>query len=321
MAQPEEGLEIVDVRTIWPHEALNFTPWLANNLDLLGKELGIKLELVQMEKQVGPLSLDILAKEADKGVMVAIENQLEWTDTLHLGQLLTYATGCDAQVAIWVAPEFRHEYAEALHRLNQWTREDIQFYGVKIDAVKHAPDSCPEPRFRKVVYPGGWNKEITLPTDPPMSPVVQKFHDFFQPLIRKLIQTGFAEKAVQYFSYTGRFFPSRIHQGLGYAASLEGNNSAWVTFNIRMEVREKTKQIFDALLADQEQIEASIDADPKPAWTWFRYDTYDFSSISIRKDGSIDDPPDKLEETRAWMLDLLPRLKEVFDPRVEKILK
>ena len=53
----------------------------------------MELELVQQEKPVGPLYLDILAREANTEVMVAIENQLEWSDIGHLGQLLTYATG------------------------------------------------------------------------------------------------------------------------------------------------------------------------------------------------------------------------------------
>ena len=30
--------------------------------------------------------------------------------------------------------------------------------------------------------------------------------------------------------------------------------------------------------------------------------------------------PEKLEETRAWMLDMLPKFKEVFESRVESIL-
>ena len=45
-----------------------------------------------------------------------------------------------------------------------------------------------------------------------------------------------------------------------------------------------------------------------------------FSSISVRRDGSIDDPPEKLEETRVWMLGLLPKFKEIFDQRVAEIL-
>ena len=45
------------------------------------------------------------------------------------------------------------------------------------------------------------------------------------------------------------------------------------------------------------------------------------SQIGFSRPGSIDDSPDKLEETRAWMLDLLPKLKEVFEPRLESLLK
>ena len=45
-----------------------------------------------------------------------------------------------------------------------------------------------------------------------------------------------------------------------------------------------------------------------------------FSSISVRRDGAIHDPPEELHEIRAWMLDRLPRFKAVFEPRVEAIL-
>ena len=320
MAAPEKGIEQVDVRTMWQHEAHDFTPWLAKNLDLLGEELGMKLELVQQEKPIGPFSLDILAREAYGDVIVAIENQLEWTDFSHLGQLLTYATGCGAHVAIWVAPEFRYEHAKTLHRLNEWTRNDIRFYGVKIEVVKKTGDLPHEPRFRKVVYPGGWNKDITQPPGATMSPLAQQHYDFFQPLIAELIGMGFADKAVQRFGHTGRLFHSRLHRGVWYGASLEGENDAWVTLLIETEDNEQTKQIFDKLQADLEQIESSIAVDPSPEWRWYRYDKYTFSTISIRKDGSIHDPPEKLQETKAWMLDLLPKLREVFDPRVAKVL-
>ena len=36
------------------------------------------------------------------------------------------------RIAVWVAPEFLYEHAEALHRLNKWTREGLRFYGVKV---------------------------------------------------------------------------------------------------------------------------------------------------------------------------------------------
>ena len=140
---------------------IDFTPWLAENLHMLGDAIGMKLEPVQTEAPVGPYSLDILARDADDGAKVAIENQLEGTDLHHLGQLLTYATGCEAHIAIWVAPAFGYEHAQALHRLNKWTNGSIRFYGVKVEVVKQA-GGAPSPRFRKVVYPGGWCKEATL---------------------------------------------------------------------------------------------------------------------------------------------------------------
>ncbi len=36
-------IEQVDLREVWPHEAQDFTPWLAKNLDKLGEALGLDL--------------------------------------------------------------------------------------------------------------------------------------------------------------------------------------------------------------------------------------------------------------------------------------
>ena len=35
--------EVKDLRSVWPHEALDFTPWLAENIDFLGETLGLVL--------------------------------------------------------------------------------------------------------------------------------------------------------------------------------------------------------------------------------------------------------------------------------------
>ena len=319
MTVPEDGTEQVDVRTMWEHEALDFTPWLAENLHLLGDALGMNLESVQMEVPVGPYYLDILARDADDGVKVAIENQLEETDLHHLGQLLTYATGSGAQVAIWVAPEFVYEHAQALHRLNEWTKESIKFFGVKVEVIEKAGGEPLEARFRKVVYPGGWEKDVTLPSGE-MPATKRQYHEFFQPLVTKLLGDGFADKTIQHWDHTGRFFPSRFDEYTGYAVSF-WKNCAWVSLHIQMEDTELTKRIFDELVAKRDDVESSIDADADPEWEWLRHDRYTFSSINVRRDGSIDDPPEKLEETRAWMLDLLPKLREAFDPGLERVLK
>ena len=44
------------------------------------------------------------------------------------------------------------------------------------------------------------------------------------------------------------------------------------------------------------------------------------AGVHIRKDGSIDGLPERLEETKAWMIENLIKFKIVFEPRLERIL-
>ena len=50
-------LEEVELRSIWSDEARDFTPWLADNLDLLGRAIGLDLEREDTEVPVGDFSL------------------------------------------------------------------------------------------------------------------------------------------------------------------------------------------------------------------------------------------------------------------------
>ena len=311
--------ERLDARTLWPHEALDFTPWLAAHLDLLGEAIGLRLELVEREHAVGQFSLDILARDADADVRVAIENQLEAADLSHLGQLIAYATGSDAPTAVWVATGFRRELADALHRLNAWTCDGFRFYAVQVEVVRRAEDADPEPRFRKVVYPGGRDESLVL-SGPQLSPEAQRHQDFFAPLIAESVQSGFADRAVQYFDHTGRLFPSRFGRDIGYAASF-WKGAAWVSLHIRMDDNALTKRVFDDLHAERARVEAELTATPAVRWEWRRHDAHTFSTINLRRDGAIHDPPDRLAETRAWMLDMLPRCRAVFDPRLAAVVE
>ncbi|MDE0131423.1 MAG: DUF4268 domain-containing protein [bacterium] len=323
MSDSEQNIRRLSVRELWEHEALQFTPWLAEHLNLLGQEIAMDLEVVGQERQVGQFSLDILAKQADSDpeVFVAIENQLEWTDHSHLGQLLTYAAGLGAQVVIWVAPGFRQEHAKTLHCLNDWTTDEMRFYGVRIEAVQTTAAPRPEPRYSKVVYPGGWREDETL-RGPAENPEKLIYRDFFEPLVVNLIRAGFSDKQPrQIWNYRDRGFASAVTEGIWYMASLEGRNDAWVTLHIRTGDKDLTKRLFDALMRDRELIESAIAARPPSEWHWRRHNPYHYSSINIRRNGSITDSPEKQAEIRAWMLDLIRKFKEEFDPRVQGIME
>ena len=87
MNQVELGaLEQVDVREVWRHEAQDFTPWLAENLDKLSAVLHVDLEREGVEVQVGPYRADIVARIPQDGTRVLIENQLEGANLQHLGR-------------------------------------------------------------------------------------------------------------------------------------------------------------------------------------------------------------------------------------------
>jgi hypothetical protein len=158
-------LEKVGLRSVWLDEARDFTPWLAANLDVLAAELGLgPLTVKQREFAVGSYSLDILAEDAS-GRLVAIENQLEWSDHRHLGQCLTYASGTAAWAVVWLVAHFNEEHRSALDWLNQHTDTDVHFFGVELDAVRIG-DSVPAPLFRVVVRPNDWERIVKRDAGP-----------------------------------------------------------------------------------------------------------------------------------------------------------
>ena len=119
---PDFGeLKAVNIRGLWPNEARDFTPWLAENIERLGEALGMDLEIAAREADVGDFSLDLLAKDLGSGRHVVIENQFGATNHDHLGTLLTYAAGVDAVAVIWLTETVRDEHKQALEWLNRRT--------------------------------------------------------------------------------------------------------------------------------------------------------------------------------------------------------
>ena len=107
-------LNEIDLRAAWPDEARDFTPWLSQNLDRLSRAIGIPMELEGTEVPVEQFSADILARNPADNSLILIENQLQSTDHTHLGQILTYLAGLEAQTVIWIAQDFREPHLSAV---------------------------------------------------------------------------------------------------------------------------------------------------------------------------------------------------------------
>ncbi len=145
-------LERVDLSEVWKSEPASFTPWLAENLAILGETLGMDLVLEAREKKVGPYRADIVCKDTADNSWVLIENQLEVTDHTHLGQILTYAAGLNAVTIAWIARRFTDEHRAALDWLNENSTENLQFFGLEIE-VWRIGDSPYAPKFNIVAKP------------------------------------------------------------------------------------------------------------------------------------------------------------------------
>ena len=94
----------VDIRSVWAHEQYDFSKWLAEeeNIRALGEEMNLSLTDVNTEQFVGNYRCDFICNDELTGKSVLIENQLEQTNHDHLGKIITYASGLDASVVVWI---------------------------------------------------------------------------------------------------------------------------------------------------------------------------------------------------------------------------
>lgn len=150
-------LRFLNAREVFPTEPTHFSKWVSDNLDRLGAALDLDLELIKREAEVGPFSLDILARVVGTEDLVIIENQIEQTDHGHLGQLITYAAGYDARYIVWISPVIRENHRAALDWLNVNTTAARNFFGIQVEVLR-IDESKPAVNFRVVALPNEWQK-------------------------------------------------------------------------------------------------------------------------------------------------------------------
>jgi hypothetical protein len=307
-------LEKLDLKEVWNKEALDFTPWLSENIAALGEALGMDLELEEREANVGNFSLDLLARNLGTGDYAVIENQLTQTDHDHLGKLLTYAAGFDATTIIWVAESIRDEHRQTLEWLNQHTDAKTQFFAVIVEVFR-IDDSKPAYKFRPIVFPNEWQKTRRQHAVNATSPRAEAYRSFFQQLIDELREAHKFTGARLGQPQSWYSFSSGI-SGISYGACFGQGNTVRAEIYIDTSDAEKNKAVFDSLKADETAIEQEVGN----ALSWERLDDKRASRVAIYRDGSIDDDKNQLEEARSWLIDNLLKFKRVFTERVKRAL-
>ncbi len=291
-----------DLRTIWKHEEKEFTPWLADNIFLLGEVLGLDLEVIAVEHNVGSFSLDILARDTSENRIVAIENQLEISDHTHLGQILTYASGVDAEVIVWICKEVREEHRKAVDWLNQVSNEETEFFAVEIQLLK-VDESDPAPFFEVKASPNDWSKEqkIKLTRTEGRSNREKYYHDFFMEFlqhVRKELPGLTNSKKVGYDSW--KSFPSGV-SGLIYSVAFRSSNRFSCELYLDTGNKDKNKELFDHLFEKKDEIENKLGT-----LSWERLDDRRACRIAEYTIYSND------EEMIKWGIKKLGEFKECF---------
>lgn len=295
---------VKDIRTIWQNETKDFTPWLANNIKLLGDELGYDFEIITSEKDVGSFSLDILARDLGTSNYVAIENQLEVTDHTHLGQLITYASGVDAKIAIWISKEVREEHRKAVDWLNENTNDDLQFFAVEVQVIQ-IDNSKPAPFFKVKASPNEWMKSHNVKGVIEKSEITEKqqyYHDFFKNVLNKInikIPNYTSSKKISYDSW--KSFPSG-KSGYYYVIAFRNGNKISTELNIYTGDKLKNKNLFDALYESKQDIESELGE-----LSWERIDNKKRCRIAAYSDITDDD-----DEMSDWSVGKLIEFIKVF---------
>ena len=153
--------KVVDLRSIWPNEAQDFTKWLAqeNNIKLLSEEIGINITVDEIEASTGRYNVDIKAHDEETEKTIIIENQLEMTNHDHLGKVIVYSAGFDADIQIWIVKDARDEHKQAVDWLNEHSDEHINIFLVQLELWKIG-DSKIAPKFQIISKPNDWAKAI-----------------------------------------------------------------------------------------------------------------------------------------------------------------
>lgn len=205
-------LSRVSARSAWPHEAHEFTPWLAGHVGLLGEAVGLSLDLREREHRVGRYSLDLLLCDKDERVVI-VENQFGQTDHDHLGKLLTYCAGTEAAVVIWIAEELNEEHVAALEWLNENTIQGVGFFGVELELLQ-IDGSRPAPNFRVVVQPNEWVKTVRPASGPSIEWDWEKYHSALSvPQERIAIARVLVERLAQAVAARGLDWKVRFRKG------------------------------------------------------------------------------------------------------------
>lgn len=301
-------IERVSLRSIWPHEARDFTVWLMENIDVLNSALDFHLVNPEREKSAGDFNVDLVAEDED-GNLVVIENQLEKSNHDHLGKVVTYLSAVGASKAIWIVAEPKQEHVKAMSWLNE--SSSSEFYLLKIEGIK-IEGSLPAPLFTLIVGP----------SDEVRGAGATKKEYAERHQIRNRFWTLLLEKAKAKTKLHANISPG-MYSWVGTGSGIRGvtynyvvgQHDSKVELYIDKGTAAENKEIFDKLKDKKETIERSFGG----RLSWERLDTKRASRIArhFEKGGYRDEA--NWEAIADVMIDAMIALERSLSPLIARM--
>ena len=302
-------LEKVDLMEVWKHEALDFTSWLAKpeNLELLSDEIGIDISLIQTEANVGNFNVDILAEEENTGRKIVIENQLEPTNHDHLGKIITYASGFDAEIIVWIVKSVRDEHKQAVDWLNEHTDQKINIFAIQME-VWRIGNSPYAPKFQVIAKPNDWAKAVKKATSQ------SELSD------TKMLQLEFWSKFKEHVQdKNGKVKLRKAYPQHWYDISF-GFSNAHIALTVNSQSEQMTceiyipdsKWLFSALL----EIKESIENELSEQLVWEELLEKKASRIKLISNGVLSNQ-ENWGQYHSWLLENVLKFQTVFSKHIK----
>ena len=296
--------EIKDLREVWPHEALDFTPWLAEekNLALLADAVGLEITVDETESKVGDFNVDIYATETGTERRIIIENQLEDTNHDHLGKLITYASGKGADIVIWIVKRAREEHRAAIEWLNNHTDDNISFFLIEIKLYKIG-NSDPAVKFEIIEKPNDWTKEVKKQsTNAPAQQFRLEYWTAFNNYA--FANKAFAKEFKQRKPSTNHWMSFSIGSSACGMSILRLQQQSQVGVELYIN---DDKELFRSLYERKAEIEADVGAE----LDWRELPEKKASRILIKRDANLTDEQEWPQQF-DWVMDKLVKMKKAF---------
>ncbi|MCO5971268.1 DUF4268 domain-containing protein [Actinoallomurus soli] len=305
-------LKRVDPRSVWMHEAHDFTPWLLTNKDALAEVLGIDLELTSAEYPVGGFALDLIGRDLTNDCVLIVENQLAGTDHTHLGQILTYAAGTDAATIVWMATAFREEHRQALDWLNGLAGSNARFFGVEIGLARIG-SSPPAPLFTLAAQPNDWHAHLAAAAK--VESGGSGKGELYRQFWTKFLDRVHAERPL----WTRARVPQNVNwmimpcpvKGASLGVNFTGDGRIRTELYIDNGDRALNTAIFQALQTYRAKIEAAVGE----MLSWEDMPTRQASRIAMYRPGQVTDTT-QADSYIDWFLDTGTRLRAALTPEV-----